>query len=180
MCAGGGTGLLPWLPSGLSLTLWALGSAWPRGSQVATLPAAPTRGRQTIARAVGRRGAAPVPSWGSSSGLVPRPGRKSGVMRTPRSTPFRPQRCAELPDNYCCPLLTGDSRQEGLSTLWGGPARGGGPAVSQRRGSWRCPHLVISQGDAGGICLLRGATFCLGQGRLDPTRLKPAPSCPGP
>ncbi|CAI9175079.1 unnamed protein product [Rangifer tarandus platyrhynchus] len=47
----GGPGLLPWLPSGLSLTMWALRSAWPRGSQVATVPAAPTRGRQTIARA---------------------------------------------------------------------------------------------------------------------------------
>lgn len=170
----GGPGLLPWLPSRLSLTLWALGSACP---QCPPLP--PGGGRRSPVQLAGA-GLPLSPAGAPPLGWFPVQAGRHRVMRTPRSTPFRPQRCAELPDNYSCPLLTSDSCGEGLSTLWGGPARGGGPAVSQRRGGWRCPHLVISQGDAGGICLLRGATFCLGQGKRDPTRLKPAPSCPGP
>lgn len=92
-----GPGPLPWLPSGLSLTLWALRSAWPRGSQVAAVPAAPTRGRQTLARAVGRRGAAPVPSWGSSSGLVPCPGRKTGSHENPKEHPIPPPALCTAP-----------------------------------------------------------------------------------
>ena len=114
---------------------------------------------------------------------------RRGAVRTPRSAPVRPQHCAELPDNYSCPLLTSDSHREGavhsLVRGGGGPIRGRCPAVSQMRGGsaggagfWLCPHLVISQGDAGGIRLLRGAIFCLGQGRLDPRPLKLALSCP--
>lgn len=93
----GDPGLLPWLPSRLNLTMWALGSAWPRGSQAATVPAAPTRGRQTTTRAVGQCGAAPVPSWGSSSGLVPCPGRKTGSHENPKEHPIPPSALCRAP-----------------------------------------------------------------------------------
>lgn len=129
------------------------------------MPTAPTRGRQTIVRAVGT-GLPASPAEASPKGWFPVQAGRRGAVRTPRSTPIRPQHCAELPDNYSCPLLTSDSHREGavhsMVCVWGVlPGEG---ALQRLRGgaaggaaSWPSPRLVISQGDAGGTRLLRGA-----------------------
>ena len=124
-------------------------------------PQPPGGGRRSSVQLAGAR--LPVsPAGAPPLGWFPVQAGRQGAVRTPRSAPVRPQHCAELLDNYSCPLLTSDSHREGAvhsmvgaaaAGVGGRPARGRCPAVSQMRGGWRCRVPALSPlGDFSGRC----------------------------